>query len=250
MLKAQTPLKTFIVLLVVLQIGCTVTRELKPVSKGRSARVISGLLQARAKVQAIHVRMRAARYSGHTARKGRLEVFSRGADLRLEIWSPTDNLLDLTLICKEHFVHEIPGKRLCIEGNVHVLKFIPVVLPYPGIQALFAGLGPNPRAAAVFDAGDGLVLKSDAGPVKYTMNVATNPLRVVSYSVDAGTRRFHVRQTDFRLIDGVLVPMRFRITGSNQVILFRYKSVAINPDLSDDVFDCSCPGNFRVKRLR
>lgn len=232
----------------VLMAGCS-DEIVKTVSQAQSKVVSNRLLQARAGIHAIHIRMWAAVYSHGKARKGRMEVFARGANLRSEIWSPTDNLLDLTVVCNKRFVHLIPDQSICETGPVSILDSLPISLPYPNIPAIFAGLGPAPENAMVFRIGNDFLLKSPPGQGYYKLRVRLNPLKVLFYELSTNNKRYKVTQKRFKSLNGLLIPYWIRAESRDKLIQLRYKTVEINPELANDVFKCECPGNFTVRRL-
>lgn len=238
-----------IVIFLALQTGCS-GEIIKTVPEQQAKQVISALMQARERIHAIHIRMRAAVYSHGKARKGRMEVFARGGNLRAEIWSPTDNLLDLTVVCNDHFIHLIPDKSICETGPVSILDFLPIALPYPNIPTFFAGLGPDPKNAMVFHVSDSFLLKFPREQGHNNMKVALNPLRVFSYELSVSNKRYEVTQRRFKPAKDLLIPRWIRAETGDKLIQLKYKTINVNPDLSADIFKCTCPENFQVRRQK
>jgi len=234
----------------VLQSGCS-HEIVKNISADQAKQVISRLSQARAGIKSIHIRTRAALYSHGKARKGRMDLFAKGGNLRSEVWSPTDNLLDLTVVCDKRFVHVNLMKSTCEIGPTRSLNFLPISLPYPDIQAVLAGLGPDPKDAVVYSIGDEFLLKSPKN--EYKIKAGLGPLRVTYYELLMKGTHYKVRQKRFKRVDGLdgmAIPHWIRIEFKGNLIQLKYKSVEINPKLGDDVFKCECPANFKVRRLK
>ena len=235
-------LRAFIPFILLAAGGCVHQGTLKPVDTKQARRVITRLTRARQGVKTIHVRMHAAIYGHGKARKGRMDVFAKADKLRAEVWGPTDNLLDLIVVCGERFMHLSPGKKRCITGNTDRLKALPLPLPQKNLPALLAGLGPEPKNATVAGDDSEFVLNGAMDNQKYTVNCSMAPITVNYYAIEvSGHKTYRIRQSRFRDAGGFRIPGRIRISLPGMTAVFKYKKTELNVPLGDDVFDCKCP---------
>ena len=225
--------------------GCTHHHTLKPTEPEQENRVITLLKAARSRVKSIHIRMRAAQYGHGKARKGRMDLFAKGSNLRMEIWSPTDNLLGLSIVCGSKFVYINPIKKTCRRGDAANWRFLPIALPQPQLPAMLAGLGMEPDGSKVFTDGDGFALVKTLKDRTYRMFLNENPLVITSYELSQGKKKFLVEQSRFKADDGFMIPHRIKITMPDRTILMKYRIVEPNKVFEEDLFDCSCPKGFR-----
>ena len=209
----------------------------------RETHAIVGKLEEHAsKVSTIHFRARAELYFKGKARKGYLEVFATARELRAEVWSPTDNLLDYLVLCKDKgaAIEVVPPRRRCYWVKKSLFG-MPLVGDY---ARFFAGAGVKLESVTGEQGEGGDVVRLEGMHQGHRCREVIEGGKVTEIVCALKDGPVRVKYSRFLTKAGLLIPGYTRIDFPGGTAILRYRSVELGKPMEPGTFDCQCPGGF------
>ncbi len=198
--------------------------------------------------ETVHIRARAEYYGHGISRKGYLEAFVKGRKARLELWGPTDILLEYIVVNGSRLVDVVPPKKKCLVGAG--VNFMGLDLSNRmNYSRFFSGLGINLKEVQVFKGSSSWLLKGKKDGMSCSMILRKSNMAVLSYGCKGKRSQWRIKQYDFEKKAGVEVPKKIILTTAKGMLILKIRLFEVDKPLDSSAFDMKCPEDFKIESL-
>ena len=227
--------------------GCSSTEHYVKVDNPENTAILQRWMSI-SPPETVHIRARAEYYGHGISRKGYLEAFVKGRKARLELWGPTDILLEYIVVKGSRLVDVVPPKKKCLVGVG--VNFMGLDLSNRmNYSRFFSGLGINLKEVRVFRGNSSWLLKGKKGRMTCSMVLRKSDMAVLSYGCKGKRGQWKIRQSDFEKKKGIKVPKKIILTTVRGMLILKIRVFEVDKPLDNSAFDMKCPEDFKIESL-
>jgi hypothetical protein len=222
--------------------------------------LLDRLAQRKAAATTLSAVARIEVYSKQGVVKGRVTILADAAGrLRLDGWSPSDDLLTVLAADRDRFLYFERGAKGCLAGpscRANVARMLPIGLDLPDAVLALFGLPPLVPAESPWS----VAFDRKVGAYRVESRTADGVQRL--WLLDDGTPVraertrgktlvWNVQLEDFDDAGGARLPrrMRFRSDREDLDVSLRYRSVTVPADAEAEDWQFECPAGLPVNDL-